>query len=236
MSGSPAAAKLAVAKAAVELVEPGMKLGLGTGSTAAEFCLRAGRAPAGTDLKMVGVPTSEATAVQARSLGIELGDLDQLSPLDLTIDGADEIGPGLVLAKGGGGALLREKIVARASRRMVVIADQTKCVDVLGTFPLPVEIVSFAPETTMRAVSEALNSVGISARLQLRKDAAGTIFLTDEGNLIVDCHCGRVDDPAATANALSTVTGVVEHGLFVGIASQAIIGMTDGSARTIADQ
>ncbi len=235
MSGSPAAAKLAVAKAAVELVEPGMKLGLGTGSTAAEFVSLLGERRR-DGFEMVGVPTSEATAVQAHSLGIELGDLDQLSPLDLTIDGADEIGPGLVLAKGGGGALLREKIVARASRRMVVIADQTKCVDVLGAFPLPVEIVSFAPETTMRAVSEALNSVGISARLQLRKDAAGTIFLTDEGNLIVDCHCGRVDDPAATANALSTVTGVVEHGLFVGIASQAIIGMTDGSARTIADQ
>ena len=137
MSSNAAAEKLAAARAAVELVKPGMKLGLGTGTTAAEFVSLLGERRA-AGLEIIGVPTSEATASQARLAGINLGDLDDLSPLDLTIDGADEIGPDLALIKGGGGALLREKIVARASRSMVVIADKSKHVDVLGSFPLPV--------------------------------------------------------------------------------------------------
>ncbi|NND49373.1 MAG: ribose 5-phosphate isomerase A, partial [Rhizobiales bacterium] len=150
MSGSPAAAKLAAAKAAVELVESGMKLGLGTGSTAAEFVTLLGERRR-DGFEMVGVPTSEATAAQARSLGIELGDLDQLSPLDLTIDGADEIGPGLVLVKGGGGALLREKIVASAAEKVVIIVGEGKRVERLCTgFMLPVEITPFGASVTRR--------------------------------------------------------------------------------------
>ena len=235
MSSDAAVEKLAAARAAVELVKPGMKLGLGTGSTAAEFVNLLGEKRA-AGVEVTGVPTSEATAAQARAAGIELGDLDDLAPLDLTIDGADEIGPGLALIKGGGGALLREKIVARASRMMVVIADQSKCVKTLGAFPLPVEIVRFAPQTTMRALSQALNKVGVSANLRIRTDGSGAIFVTDEENFIVDCTCGHIEDPAAVARAISTVTGVVEHGLFVGVASQAIIGAADGTARTILNQ
>jgi ribose 5-phosphate isomerase A len=227
-----AAAKRAAAAAALGEVEPGMKLGLGTGSTAAAFVdLLGPRVRAGLDV--VGVPTSLATAAQASGHGIRLAALDDIAPLDLTIDGADEIGPGLALIKGGGGALLREKIVARASRRMIVIADRSKQAELFGAFPLPVEIVRFAPATTMGWIAEALEGVGITASLRLRADASGRHFTTDEGNLIVDCACGRIDRPAATAAALSAVIGVVEHGLFVGMATEAIIGDGDGSVRRL---
>ena len=204
-----------------------MKLGLGTGSTAAEFVDLLG-AQVRDGLQTVAVPTSEATAAQARALGIPLTTLDAAAPLDLTIDGADEVGPGLALVKGGGGALLREKIVARASDRMIVIADASKEVETLGAFPLPVEIVRFAPTTTMRWIAGALADCGIEAALTLRQDAHGQTFCTDEGNLIVDCACGCIADPARAAAALSTVTGVVEHGLFVEIASSAIIASAQG--------
>jgi len=227
-----AAEKRAAAGAALELVQRGMKLGLGTGSTAAEFVrLLAGRVRDGLDV--IAVATSEATAGLARSSGIALGDLDDLAPLDLTVDGADEIGPGLALIKGGGGALLREKIVACASERMVVIADGSKLVGRLGAFALPVEIVRFAPATTMKAIDNALSGAGIGAGLRLRETEAGAIFVSDGNNLIVECACGAIDDPARAAAALSAVTGVVEHGLFVGVAARAAVGLADGGVRWI---
>lgn len=214
-------AKRAAAEAAVALVEPGMRVGLGTGSTAAWMVrLLAERVRQG--LEIVAVPTSEATAALARDLGIRLAELDELGALDLTIDGADEIGPGLALIKGGGGALLREKIVAAASARMVVIADAAKLVSTLGAFPLPVEVVPFGLAATARAVERV---AGVAPRLRMAGEAA---FVTDEGNRILDLALGAIADPPALDAALNAVPGVVETGLFCGIADLAFIGHGDG--------
>lgn len=219
--------KQQAAERALVYVEDGMALGLGTGSTAARFVdLLGARVKAG--LKVVGVPTSEATRAQAAALGIPLTTLDEVPFLDLTIDGADEFDDALRLVKGGGGALLREKIVATASERMVVIADASKRVSVLGRFPLPVEVVRFGLAATRNLISALAADAGCSGDMALRTDKLGKPFLTDGGNYILDCSFGRIDNPEALDVALKLVPGVVENGLFLGIADVAIIAGPDG--------
>jgi ribose 5-phosphate isomerase A len=214
--------KRQAAEHAITLVEDGMALGLGTGSTAAHFVdLLGQRVKDG--LKVVCVPTSEATRAQAERLGIPLTDLDRRPTLDLTVDGADEIDPELRLIKGGGGALLREKIVAMASGRMVAIADHTKRVATLGAFPLPVEIVRFGAVATRNMVEALAAEVGCSGEIALRLQADGGPFTTDSGNLILDCAFGRIADPEALDEALKLIPGVVESGLFLGVADAAIV-------------
>ena len=217
--------KHAAAARAVEFVRPGMRLGLGTGSTAIHLVDLLGERVRG-GLDIVAVPTSEATHQQAVSCGIPLTTLDETPALDLTIDGADEISPDLTLIKGGGGALLREKIVASASARMIVIADKSKYVDVLGRFPLPVEIAPFGAGATRLAVQAVLRAQ--PGMLTLRKSEDGHAFVTDGGHFIVDAALGRIEDPREVARALIAVPGVMEHGLFVGLASTAVIGGPDG--------
>jgi ribose 5-phosphate isomerase A len=229
---APDPAKLAAARAALDFVEPGMALGLGTGSTAALMVeALAGRVRDG--LHVTGVPTSSRTRAQAEALGIPLATLDEVERLDLTIDGADEIGPGLALIKGGGGALLQEKIVAASSGRMVVIADAAKEVATLGAFPLPVEVVRFGWRTTMARIAEMLARHGLAGRPIARREAAGAPFVTDEGNFILDLALGAIPDPGALDCELNKLAGVVESGLFVGLASVAVIGTADGRARVI---
>jgi ribose 5-phosphate isomerase A len=213
-------------EAAMEHVRDGMHLGLGTGSTAEWFIRALGAAVAG-GLKVNGVSTSLATAELAGSLGIPLTSLDETPELDLTVDGADEIGPDLVLIKGGGGALLREKIVAAASKRMIVIADVSKDVEQLGAFPLPIEVIDFGLAATCRAISAAASEIGITGDLTVR-GRDGTPFRSDGGNLIVDASFGRIPDPKALAERLNRIPGVVEHGLFIGLASLAIVAGPDG--------
>lgn len=221
------ALKRAAAARAVGLVAPGMRLGLGTGSTARHFVALLGeRVRAG--LRVVAVPTSEATRRQAEAEGVPLTTLDETPELDLTVDGADEVGPGLALVKGGGGALLREKIVAGASCRMVVIADVSKRVEALGRFPLPVEVVPFGLEATRRAVLRAADGEGCRGTLTLRLGADGRPFVTDEGHHILDAAFGRIPDPARLAASLQALPGVVEHGLFIGLASGAILASDEG--------
>src|SRR5437660_6616662 len=186
---------------AVEFVEDGMTVGLGTGSTAFWLVERlGGRVRAG--LRVRGVPTSRRTEEQARALGIPLVTFAEVQQLDLAIDGADEIGPGLALIKGGGGALLREKLVASAARRFVVVADAGKKVEVLGKFPLPVEVVPFAWEVTARRVAEVLK-----VEPALRRDGEGGAYVTDNGNYILDCRCGGIRDPAAKERELQMSPG-----------------------------
>ncbi len=224
---SPDAQKLAAALEASMLVQPGMKLGLGTGSTAAKFVEVLGeRVRAGLDV--LCVPTSEATRKQAAKEGIRLATLDEEPHLDLTIDGADEIDPILTLIKGGGGALLREKIVATASDRLVVIADISKKVANLGRFPLPVEVVPFGVTATRNMVAAMVREIGCEGTMELRRDKAGKPFVTENGNFILDCSFGRVVEPFDLAAALRIIPGVVEHGLFIGLCDQAFIGGPDG--------
>ncbi len=219
--------KRAAAARAVEFVRPGMRLGLGTGSTAKHFVELIGeRVRAGLDV--VAVPTSEATLADAKRCGIALTTLDDTPRLDLTVDGADEIAPDLSLIKGGGGALLREKIVAAASGRMIVIADESKWVDALGRFPLPIEIVPFGAAAIQRVIDEAIKRVQKAGPLRIRQAKSGHPFVTDGGHWIIDAQLGRIDDPAALAHALAAVPGVVEHGLFIGLADMAIIGGPNG--------
>jgi len=217
------AQKKAAGEAAAALVESGMVVGLGTGSTAAWFV----KALAARKLDIVGVPTSQATGELAQSLGIRLMALGAAKSLDLTVDGADEIGPGLSLIKGGGAALLREKLVWEASRRCVVIADAAKRVPTLGKYPLPIEVVDFGHETTALRICDALVScdIGVAPRLRTRD---GVPVRTDEGNLIYDAPCGAIHEPAALADALKSVTGVVDHGLFLDLADTALVGTAQG--------
>ncbi len=219
--------KRAAAMRAADLVQAGMKLGLGTGSTAEAFLeILADRVRGG--LKIIGTPTSKRTEDKARALGVPLGDLDKLAPLDLTVDGADEADSDFNLIKGGGGALLREKIVAASSKRMAVIADESKLVARLGKFPLPVEVIAFGHATTasrIAAASEVLGYKNLVPNLRM-KDSA--IFRTDSGNVIYDCPFGAIADVPALASALSQVTGVVEHGLFVGLATTLILAGPKG--------
>ncbi|MFN3657815.1 MAG: ribose-5-phosphate isomerase RpiA [Pseudolabrys sp.] len=219
--------KRAAAARAVEFVRPGMRIGLGTGSTAKHLVDLIGERVRG-GLDVVAVPTSEATRAQAMHCGIPLTTLEETPELDLTIDGADEIDPNLVLTKGGGGALLREKIVAGASARMIVIADQSKWVEALGRFPLPVEVAPFGAEATRRAVERSVAEVQGPGLLTLRRGKDGHAFVTDGGHWIIDAALGRIDDPKALAHALAAIPGVMEHGLFIDIAQMAIIGGPDG--------
>lgn len=212
---------------ALEYVRPGMRLGLGTGSTAAHFVdLLALKVKAG--LNVIGVPTSEATRLQAERLGVPIATLDEQPELDLTVDGADEIDPALDLIKGGGGALLREKIVASASRDMIVIADESKFVNRLGRFPLPIEIVDFGVAAIMRSIETALASAGCGGPLQLRRRADGHVFVTDQGHFIVDAGLNIIPDARSLAHRLAEVAGVVEHGLFVGLTRRAILAGHSG--------
>jgi len=209
------------AEAALSVVEPGMKIGLGTGRTAECFVrLLAERVRGGLDV--VGVPTSDRTARLAEVEGVRLTTLDDEPALDLTVDGADEVDPALRLIKGGGGALLREKIVAAASSRMIVIVDAAKLVSTLGAFPLPIEIVPFGLAATRRAIEKSTVGLGLSGPIRLRSDEARP-FLTDGGHHILDASFGRIGDPEALAEALVRIPGVVEHGLFIGLASAAIV-------------
>jgi len=219
--------KRQAAAQALEHVRDGMKLGLGTGSTAKHFVELLGmRVRDG--LNVIGVPTSEATRIDAERCGIALTTLDEVDRLDLTVDGADEIDPSLNLIKGGGGALLREKIVAAASDRMIVIADDSKWVDVLGRFPLPVEVIPFGLAATRRAIGKAFAQCGDSGQMVLRKGKDGHVFVTDGGHWIVDAHLGRITDAPRLAGLLNSIPGVVEHGLFISLASTAILAGPQG--------
>lgn len=212
--------KQAAARASLRFVHDGNIVGLGTGSTAA-YAVRflAERVQAG--MKIRGIPTSVRTRELAASLGIPLTTLDECPQIDVTIDGADEIDPKLQLIKGGGGALLREKIVASASRQLVIIADSTKQVTMLGKFPLPVEVIPFAQTVVAKKIS------ALGASVNLRTDSAGKPFLTDEGHHIFDCRFGQIPDPPALAHELNAMPGVVEHGLFIGLADVVLIGKDD---------
>jgi ribose 5-phosphate isomerase A len=221
------AQKRQAAARALDWVRPGMRLGLGTGSTARHFVELLGeRVRAGLDV--IAVPTSEATRIQAESAKIPLTTLDETPVLDLTVDGADEIAPDLSLIKGGGGALLREKIVATASAAMIVIADESKWVPVLGQFALPIEVVPFGLAVTRRAIETAAAAVGASGSVGLRKGHDGHAFVTDGGHCIFDAALGRISAPKALAERLSAIPGVVEHGLFIGLAQAAILAGNAG--------
>jgi ribose 5-phosphate isomerase A len=219
--------KRQAAARALEHVRDGMQLGLGTGSTAKHFVELLGERVR-DGLRVIGVPTSEATRADAARCGIPLTTLDAIDRLDLTVDGADEIDPQLNLIKGGGGALLREKIVAAASDRMIVIADNSKWVDVLGRFPLPVEVVPFGIAVTQRAIGKAFAQSGVSGQMAVRKGKDGHVFVTDGGHWIVDAHLGRISDAPRLASLLTSIPGVVEHGLFIGLASTAVLAGSQG--------
>ena len=215
--------KQSAADSAVALVEDGMILGLGTGSTAKLAVETLGKRVAG-GLRVIGIPTSEATDHQARSLGIPMSTLDEHPAIDLTIDGADEVelGP-LNLIKGRGGALLREKIVASASKRLVIIVDESKLVERLGShFALPVEVVPFGWQATARRLQ------ALGAKITLRASADGKTFVTDGGHYIVDCTFGPIASPAKLDSELNGIVGVVEHGLFLGMATQVIVAGESG--------
>jgi ribose 5-phosphate isomerase A len=219
--------KRSVGEAAANLIEAGMTVGLGTGSTAVWFVQALGaRGLAG--LKCVA--TSAATAELGKSVGLKVVDLDKVESIDITVDGADEVGPDLALIKGGGAALLREKLVWEASLRCVTIADAGKVVKTLGRYPLPIEVVAFGHTHTMGRIADALAWCGIGGELKLRtKD--GQPVRTDNGNLIYDAACKKIEDPALLAEALKSLTGVVEHGLFLGLADEALIGTDAGVER-----
>ena len=208
--------KQAVARAALGFVENGQVVGLGSGSTSTYFIQFLGeRVKAG--LKIRGVPTSVRTQQLAEKCGIPLTTLDQVEALDLDVDGADEFDPQLQLVKGGGGALLREKIIASASKTFVVLADSSKQVPILGRFPLPVEVIPFAETLLAHRIS------ALGATVTLRKATDGAAYKTDEGHHILDCHFGRIPDPAKLARTLSDMPGIVEHGLFINMATVVLL-------------
>ncbi len=228
MSTDPAdTAKRAAAAHAAALVRPDMRLGLGSGSTAMHFVDLVGR-KVREGVRLVCVPTSEATRAHAESLDIPLTTLDATPELDLTVDGADEFDDALNLVKGGGGALLREKIVAGASKRMVAIADRSKQVATLGRFPLPVEVAPFGLGATRRRIEKAAGAVGCAGAITLRHGGAGHVFVTDGGHYILDCAFGSIPEPQRLAAALDAIPGVMEHGLFVAMASAVIVADPDG--------
>ena len=225
------ALKRQAAAMALNDISSGMRLGLGTGSTARHFVDLLGEKVA-AGFQCLCVPTSEVTAAQARSLNIPLTDLDTIDRLDVTVDGADEIDPGLNLIKGAGGALLREKIVAASSDMMIVIADASKLVETLGRFPLPIEVNRFALGATRRTLEIVLAQHGAVGGLQLRQTAGGDSFVTDGGHLILDASFGRISQPEALSRALLDVPGVVQHGLFLNMCKKAYVATADG-VRTI---
>lgn len=214
-------AKLLVGKRAVEFVEEGMAVGLGTGTTATMFIRELGvRVKAGLRIRCVA--SSDASRDLGLSLGMDVVTLAELPELDVYIDGADEVGPGLALIKGGGGALLREKIVASSARRFIVVVDSTKVVERLGRFPLPVEVVKMA----LPLVERKLEALGLNPVLRKHKD--GSLYLTDENNYLLDCGCGEIADPEKTAAEIRGIVGVVEHGLFLNMASMALVAGDNG--------
>jgi ribose 5-phosphate isomerase A len=215
-------AKLLVAKRAVEFVEPGMAVGLGTGTTATLFIRELGKRVQ-QGLKIRCVASSDASHDLGLSLGMDVTTLDELPELDVYIDGADEVGPELALIKGGGGALLREKIVASAAKRFIVVVDSTKVVEHLGKFPLPVEVVKMA----LPLVGPKLDALGLHPKQRQAKSGSGP-YLTDEGNYILDCACGEIDDPEVLAAEIRGIVGVVEHGLFLGMATLALVAGEGG--------
>ena len=221
------ALKREAAARAVAEISSGMKVGLGTGSTARHFVDLLGERVA-QGLKIVGVPTSEATARQARDCGIPLSDLDALDRLDVTVDGADEIDAALNLIKGGGGALLREKIVAAASDAMIVIADSSKLVQTLGRFPLPIEVNAFGLGATRRAVADVMARHDAQGALELRAAADGKDFVTDGGHFILDAFFGRISQPEALSSELLNIPGVVQHGLFLNMCRKAYVATPNG--------
>jgi ribose 5-phosphate isomerase A len=210
------AEKEAAARASLRFVRDGQVVGLGTGSTAAYFIQLLGE-QVKNGLRIRGIPSSVRSGEQAASLGIPLTTLDECQQIDVTVDGADEVDPQLRLIKGGGGALLREKIVASATRQLVIVADATKWVPVLGKFPLPVEVIKFAQALVMKKI-EALGGA-----VELRRDADGKPYLTDEDNHILDCRFGQIPDADRLARQLSDMPGVVEHGLFIGMTSVVLV-------------
>ncbi|WP_295732545.1 ribose-5-phosphate isomerase RpiA [uncultured Bartonella sp.] len=222
--------KVAAAKA-VEFVEDGMRLGIGTGSTANEFIrLLAERVKAG--LHITGVATSKRSEKLCHELGIPVATLDETPHLDLDIDGADEIGPHLALIKGGGGALLREKIVAFASSQMLVIADSSKLVKTLGAFPLPIEINPFGLEATREAIIKVADRLELVPNIKLRARDDKT-FVTDGGHFILDASFGRISDPERLSKALFSIPGVVEHGLFLNLAKKSVVAMANGEIKVL---
>ncbi len=227
MTDSP---KLLAAKAAIKEIKQGQKIGLGTGSTAYHFVNLLGEMVA-NGFECVCVPTSIETEKQALSLGIKLSDLDSLGELDIVIDGADEIDGQMALIKGGGGALLREKIVADASKRMIVIADSSKMVDCLGKFPLPIEVNSFGLGATKVRLQKIIKDFGGSGGLTLRKINDEENFITDGGHLIFDAFFGRICDAKALSSKLLEVPGVVQHGLFIDLCDIAFIADENGVKR-----
>jgi ribose 5-phosphate isomerase A len=221
-------AKFICAKRAMDFVKPGMRLGMGTGSTAAWLVRLLGEEVRNNGLQIITVATSDQTAKLATECGITVQSMDEVKWLDLTIDGADEFDPGLNLIKGGGGALLQEKIVATASDQVVVIADASKEVDALGRFPLPVEVVRFGWVTTKGLIEEAISNLdvmGQAVTLRMRDDAT---FITDEGHYILDLHLGRIGNPREMSLILNQIPGVVETGLFLDVADAVVIGHLDG--------
>jgi ribose 5-phosphate isomerase A len=221
-------AKFAAAKRAAEFVEDGMKVGLGTGSTAAWMVRCLGEMVRQDGLRIMGVPTSDRTAELARAEGIRVVTLEEAGWLDLTIDGTDEFDGSLNLIKGAGGALLREKIVATASDQMIVIADQSKEVAQLGTFPLPVEVIPFGWQATKSLIEEMLVPLDVLGRRVTQRMNGAKPYLTDEGNLILDLHLNRIGNARQLALVLNQVPGVVENGLFIDICDIVVIGQADG--------
>ena len=226
-------AKEAAGRRAAEFVDSGMTVGLGTGSTAVFLVRRLGERVREEGLRIQGVPTSERTAALAHEEGIEVVALDEAGWLDLTIDGADEVDGAFRLIKGGGGALLREKIVAAASDRMVVIADAGKRVGTLGAFALPVEVIPFGWQVTRRLVGECLGRFGLEGREAALRMAGGEPFRTDQGNHILDLRLGRIEDPEGLSAALNAIPGVVENGLFLGLCDTLVVGHEDGMSEVV---
>jgi len=215
-------AKALVGKRAAEMVEDGMRVGLGTGSTSVMFIKALGeRVKAG--LKIRCVASSDSSAELGRSLGMEVVSLEEMPEIDLYIDGADEVGPGLSLIKGGGAALLREKIVASSAKRFVCVVDESKMVAKLGKFPLPVEVIKMARPLVEKQLAE----LGLKPSLRMKKDGSGPL-LTDEQNYILDCACGVIENPEETAAEIRSIVGVVEHGLFLGLARTALVAGEHG--------
>lgn len=214
--------KLMAARRALALVSPGMILGLGSGSTATLWIRLLGEQVRDHGLKIRAIASSEESECLGRSFGIPIVTFDDCEQLDLTVDGADEIAPGLALIKGGGGKLLREKIVASASKQFVIVADESKVVNTLGAFPLPVEVISMAAPLVRRS----LEQLGFSVRLRLNHD--GSPYITDEGNLLFDCSGLKIDDPERLAGHLDRIVGLVEHGLFLHRASLALVATAHG--------
>ncbi|MEM9320332.1 MAG: ribose-5-phosphate isomerase RpiA [Pseudomonadota bacterium] len=224
-------AKYVAARRSIDFVEDGMRVGLGTGSTASFMVRALGEIVRDEGMRIRAAATSLRTAKLAEEVGIDVYDLDDLRRLDVTIDGADEVDPNLNLIKGAGGALLREKIVATASDHMVIIADASKTVGTLGQFPLPIEVIPFGWQTSRLLLNELLQSLDVDSRdMSLREDSTGAPYVTDQGHYIIDLHLGRIGAPQQLAMVVNQVPGVVENGLFLDMCDTLVLGHNDGTA------